>query len=363
MSTAKPIYLSISMRLLLGVLLLLAFGLLMIGSASVAEGARDFGNKWHFVLLQLRWAGLGVISALILSRINPLLWQKLSVPILCIGLLLLTLVIIPGIGTKVLGARRWLVVAGIVLQPSELIKLVQIIYLSSWLTVRRITLTQFGFYVAVVAGLIMLQPDLGTTLVVTGIAISLYFLNGYRLTQLATLAGVGILVVVGFIVSSPYRLDRVKTFLDPTHDPLGKSYHIRQVILALGSGGVTGVGIGRSRQKYEYLPESTTDSIIAVAGEELGFIGITLVLAVYIYVIHLIFRIAAQARHSFNASLAAGVGVWISLQVVLNLAAMVALTPLTGVPLPLVSYGGSALLNIFFGIGLVLAVARAERIT
>lgn len=357
----KTLTFSLSTQIIIATLLLLAFGLLMIGSASVAEGARDFGNKWHFVLLQLKWAGAGSVLALILSRLHPHLWQKLALPILCTGLLLLVLVIIPGIGTKVLGARRWLVLPGFVVQPSELIKLVQVIYLSSWMTTRRVTLTQFGVYVLTIAGLIMLQPDLGTTLVVSGLAIALYFLTGYPFKHLLTIGAVALIAIVIFIGSSSYRMDRVKTYLDPTHDPLGSSYHIRQVILALGSGGVTGVGIGRSRQKYEYLPESTTDSIIAVAGEELGFIGVTAILTLYIYLISCIFKVAASARSTFNAALAAGVGSWISLQVVLNMAAMVALTPLTGVPLPLVSYGGSALMTVLMGIGLVLAVARVEK--
>lgn len=355
-------HISLSSQIVLTTLLLLVFGLVMIGSASVAEGARDFGNKWHFVLLQLKWAAAGGVLSFVISRIHPSYWQKLAVPILGIGLLLLILVIVPGIGTKVLGARRWLVLPGIVLQPSELIKLVQVIYLSAWMTSRRVTLTQFMAYVGVIAGLIMLQPDLGTTLVVSGLAISLYFVTGYPVKQLISIVGLAIVAIITFIGSSSYRIDRVKTFLDPTHDPLGSSYHIRQVILALGSGGITGVGIGRSRQKYEYLPESTTDSIIAVAGEELGFVGISLVMLAFIYLISLIFKVAAKCRYPFNAALSAGIGCWISLQLVLNLAAMVALTPLTGVPLPLVSYGGSALMTILMGLGLVIAVTRVEKI-
>lgn len=362
MRSMRSIRFSISTQIVLTTLLLLAFGLLMIGSASVAEGARDFGNKWHFILLQLKWAFAGSILAFILSRLHPLLWQKLAVPILLVGVSLLVLVVIPGIGTKVLGARRWLVLPGIVLQPSELIKLVEVIYLSAWFTTRKVTLAQFGFFVLVIAGLIMLQPDLGTTLVVSSLAVSLYFITGYPLRHLLSIGALALVVITGFIFSSSYRLDRVKTFLDPTHDPLGSSYHIRQVILALGSGGIAGVGIGRSRQKYEYLPESTTDSIIAVAGEELGFIGILLILATFLYLLSLIFKVSAQSRHPFHSALAAGVGCWLSLQIVLNLSAMVALTPLTGVPLPLVSYGGSALMTILMGLGLVLAVARVERL-
>jgi cell division protein FtsW len=358
----RRISFSLSSQIVLTTFLLLSFGLLMIGSASVAEGARDFGNKWHFVLLQLKWATAGGVFAFILSRIHPGLWQKLAVPILGVGVLLLFLVIIPGIGTKVLGARRWLVLPGIVLQPSELIKLVEVIYLSAWLSQRKVTLAQFGFLVMTIAGLIMLQPDMGTTLVVTTLAIAMYFLNGYPIKHLFSIAALGVVAAVIFIASAPYRLDRVKTFLDPTHDPLGSSYHIRQVILALGSGGISGLGIGRSRQKYEYLPESTTDSIFAVAGEELGFIGAIILITTFLYLISLIFKVASQSRHPFHAALAAGIGSWISLQVVLNLAAMVALTPLTGIPLPLVSYGGSALITMLMGIGLVLGVARAERV-
>ena len=235
-------------------LILLGFGLIMIYSASVAEGARDFGNKWHFVLLQLKWAGAGLIAMMVMSYIPPKVWEKFAPALLLLGLFLLLLVVIPGIGTKVQGARRWLVLPGITLQPSELIKLIEVIYLSSWLHSRKITLAQFGFFVSLMAGLIMLQPDMGTTLV----------------------------VVLGsiMIIAEPYRLDRVKTFIDPLQDTQGSSYHIRQVLLSLGSGGISGLGIGRSRQKYAYLPEATTDSIFAVVGEELGFAGgIVLILA------------------------------------------------------------------------------------
>lgn len=358
----RKLSLSLSSQLFVMTLILLGFGLLMIGSASVAEGARDFGNKWHFVLLQLKWGGVGLILSLIISRFHPLLWQKLSVPILIIGIILLILVVIPGVGTKVLGARRWLVLPGVVIQPSELIKLVEVIYLSSWLTKRRVELKQFGFFVVVLAGLIMLQPDMGTTLVVTGLAISLYYLTGYPLKHLLTIGGIGITAALIFIFSSSYRTNRVKTFFNPEHDPLGSSYHMRQVVIALGSGGVTGLGIGRSRQKYEYLPESTTDSIFAVVGEELGFIGTSILILAFLYYLSLIFKLATHCRHPFTGALVSGVGSWYSVQILLNLSAMVAIIPLTGVPLPLVSYGGSALITMLMGTGLVLGVARYEKV-
>ena len=305
--------------------------------------------------------GVGLVGMLVSSLIPPKAWNKLAPFLLLVGLMLLLLVAIPGIGTKVQGARRWLVLPGIVIQPAELIKFIEVVYLSSWLHSRKVTLAQFGFFVAFVAGLIMLQPDMGTTLVVSLLAVALYFLSDYPLKHLFTIALIGIVAAVILIVAEPYRLERVKTFIDPLHDSQGSSYHVRQVLLSLGSGGISGLGIGRSRQKYAYLPEATTDSIFAVVGEELGFIGgVTLILA-FLYYLSLIFKIAAAERDKFASTMVAGVGAWIGLQVCLNLAAMVALTPLTGVPLPLVSYGGSALITMLGGVGLVLSVARHQK--
>lgn len=358
----KTIEVSYRTRIIITVLLLLIFGLMMIYSASVAEALRDFGSKWYFVRLQFKWGLTGIVLMFITSRISPRVWKALAPYLLLGGLLLLIIVAIPGIGTKVQGARRWLVLPGITLQPSELIKFVQIIYLSSWLTRREISLGKFLSYLGIIAGLIMLQPDMGTAIVVSILAVSIYFLAGYPLSHLAVIGGLGALVAATLILLAPYRLARVATFFNPEADPLGSSYHIRQVILALGSGGMTGVGIGKSRQKYEYLPESTTDSIFAVVGEELGFVGSASLIAVFIYLISLLFKVAGRARDKFSGVLAGGVASWFTVQVLLNLSAMVALAPLTGVPLPLVSYGGSSLITIFLGLGLTLSVAREEKL-
>lgn len=358
----KKIQISLVSRVVIMTLVLLTFGLIMIYSASVAEGARDFGNKWHFVLLQLKWAGAGLLGMFIMSYIHPKVWEKLAPGLLLIGVTLLLIVVIPGIGTKVQGARRWLVLPGITLQPAELIKFIEVVYLSSWLHSRKITLPQFGFFVALLAGLIMLQPDMGTTLVVTLLAVAVYFLSGYPVKHLFAIGGIGIVLGSILIIAEPYRLDRVKTFINPLSDTQGSSYHIRQVLLSLGSGGISGLGIGRSRQKYAYLPEATTDSIFAVVGEELGFGGGVLLILAFLYYLSLIFKVASFEHDKFSSTMAAGVGAWIGLQVCLNLAAMVALTPLTGVPLPLVSYGGSALITMLGGVGLVLSVARHHRI-
>ncbi len=358
----KKLKFSLFSRVLLTTLTLLIFGLIMIYSASVSEALRDFGSKWHFVLLQLKWGGVGIILMLFASRIPTRSWQRLAPTLLIIGLITLLLVAIPGIGTKVQGARRWLILPGFSFQPAELMKLFQVIYLASWLKNKRVTLTHFLAYITIVGGLIMLEPDMGTTIVITLLAISIYFLADYKLTNLFIIIGAGLTSALIAIISAPYRLARVTTFFDPGKDPLGASYHIRQVILALGSGGIIGLGIGQSRQKYEYLPESTTDSIFAVVGEELGFVGAIILIAIFTYLVYLIFRVATRARSPFSTLLAGGVGAWFSLQVVLNLAAMVALNPLTGIPLPLVSYGGSSLVTMLAGVGLVLGVAREERL-
>jgi cell division protein FtsW len=288
--------------------------------------------------------------------------EKIAPLLLVFGLLLLVAVLIPGIGSKIYGARRWIVTPFVVIQPSELIKLIEVIYLSSWLTKKKVTLAQFLAFIGILGGLIMLQPDMGTTLVVVLIAFSMYFLAGYPFKHLLMLGGLGILAIVMLILFEPYRMARVTTLFNPSSDPQGSSYHIRQVLLALGSGGVGGVGIGRSLQKYEYLPESTTDSIFAVVGEELGLIGGLLLIALFSYFVLLFFKIGRGSRSSFGELLATGVGCWIGLQVLLNLFAMVALAPLTGVPLPLVSYGGSALVTMLIGIGLAISVAREDKI-
>ncbi|MEI8232317.1 MAG: putative lipid II flippase FtsW [bacterium] len=357
----KKLHVSLTTRVIIMTIILLGFGLIMIYSASVAEGARDFGSKWHFVLLQLKWASVGLLGMFIASFIPPRVYEKFAPLLLLVGLALLFLVIIPGIGTRVQGARRWLVLPGITIQPAELMKFIEIVYLSSWLHSRKITLPQFGFFVAIVAGLIMLQPDMGTTLVVTLLAVSMYFLAGYPVKHLLAIGGVGIIAGIILIIAEPYRLERVKTFLNPLHDTQGSSYHIRQVLISLGSGGISGQGIGRSRQKYAYLPEATTDSIFAVVGEELGFIGgVTLILA-FLYYLSLIFKVAISEHDKFASTMCAGVGAWIGLQICLNLAAMTALTPLTGVPLPLVSYGGSSLITMLGGVGLILSVSRHQK--
>ncbi len=339
-------------------LILLLFGLLMIYSASVAEALRTFGDKFYFVKQQLKWAFIGLISLGIFSKINLKTLQRLAPTLLVIGIGLLILVLIPGIGSKIQGARRWLVLPFFTLQPSELMKLIELIYLSSFLNSKQVSFSQFLVFIGFIGFLVLLQPDMGTTLVLLSSAIAVYFLAGYPLKDIFLLGIFGTIALLILILISPYRASRLKTFLDPMHDPLGSSYHIRQILLAFGSGGLSGVGLGKSRQKHNYLPESTTDSIFAVIGEELGFVGGVILISLFAYFIYLGFQITERTKDKFSRTLAGGITSWFAIQVVLNLSSMVALTPLTGVPLPLVSYGGSALVTMLSGIGLLINISR-----
>ncbi len=339
-------------------LILLLFGLFMIYSASVAEALKTFGDKFYFVKQQLKWTSLGLILMFFFSRLSLKTLRRFAPQILVFGLVLLVLVLIPGIGSKLHGARRWLIFPFFTLQPSELMKLIEIIYLSVFLNSKSVSFGQFLVFIGSIAFLVLLQPDMGTTLVLLSSAVAVYFLAGYPLKQIIFLALAGGVALLVLILVSPYRASRLKTFLDPMHDPLGSSYHIRQILLAFGSGGLSGVGLGKSRQKHNYLPESTTDSIFAVIGEELGFLGGVALIALFTYFIHLGFAIAERTQDKFARTLAGGITSWFAVQVVLNLASMVALTPLTGIPLPLVSYGGSALVTMLSGIGLLINISH-----
>jgi cell division protein FtsW len=336
------------------------FGLIMVGNVSTVEAYRVFGNEWYFLRLQLMWAvfGLGVFW---LAGFWSLRWlEKRAFGLLMISLVLLVLVLIPGLGQPVLGARRRLSWGEAGFQPAELAKLALAVYLSAYFKEKR-RIWPFWMISGLLVGLIMLEPDLGTAVVVVLVSLAVYFVAGSAIWQ-------GLLVVGGvvaggliLIFSSPYRLERWKTFLDLERDPLGASYHIRQVLLALGSGGIWGVGLGQSRQKYDYLPEVSTDSIFAVIGEEMGFWGSALVIGAFVFLIWRGLKIAKGAETRFEQLLAAAISVWLGGQALVNLGSMVALVPLTGVPLPFISYGGSALVLNLAAAGVLFNISRNQK--
>jgi len=341
------------------IIILCCFGLLMVYDSSVVIAIRDFGNQYYYLQEQLKWVIIGIGLFFVTSFIDYRWYKKIAFPVLVLTIALLLVVFIPGIGIRALGAKRWINLGFTVLQPAELAKLTLVIYLSAWFSSReKGRIGAFLLLMGMVGGLILLEPDLGTTVIISLIAISLYFFSGAPLQQFLILIPIFLTGVLGLALTSPYRFRRLTTFLNPENDPLGASYHIRQAIIALGSGGLFGLGIGQSRQKYEYLPEANTDSIFAIIGEEVGFVGAVVLIGLFALLVWRGFRIARMTEDPFGRLLALGITCWIGFQVIMNIAAMVALIPLTGIPLPLLSYGGSSLIVLMAGLGILMNISR-----
>lgn len=340
-------------------IVLVLFGLVMVYDSSVAIAIRDFSDQYYFVKEQFRWfiVGTGVFIAVCLVPYHS--WYRLAMPLLILTLILLAAVFLPGIGVRAQGASRWINMGIFVFQPAELAKLSLVIYLAAWFSYpERKRIGAFLLLLTLIVGLVVAEPDLGTAFIILATAIVLYFLSGAPLWQFFLLIPVLGISVATLAIVSPYRMRRLTTFFNPDTDPLGASYQIRQVLLALGSGGWFGIGVGQSRQKYEYLPEANTDSIFAIVGEEFGFVGTSVVILLFLFLVWRGFRIAKRAPDNFGRNLALGISSWIGIQTVINLAAMVALIPLTGVPLPLISYGGSSLILTLAGIGILVNISR-----
>ncbi len=345
--------------LIASVVLLSLFGVLMVYDSSVAIAIRDFSDQYYFVKEQLKWLVVGLIALTVTSRIPYKMWYTIAVPLLVGTMALLLIVLLPGVGIHALGARRWINFGFFVLQPAEFAKLTLTIYLSAWFARgEKNRLPSFLLLAGMIVGLIMLEPDLGTSIILSGIAVSLYFFSGAPVMHFAGLFPIAAAGVLLLALATPYRMQRLTTFLNPENDPQGSSYQIRQALIGLGSGGWLGVGIGKSRQKYEYLPEANTDSIFAIIGEEIGFIGGAFIIIAFLFIISRGFRIAVRAPDTFGKLLALGITSWISVQSLVNISAMVALIPLTGVPLPFISYGGSSLIILLSAVGIVLNISR-----
>lgn len=343
---------------IVGVISLL--GLLFVFEASLSEALTTFDDQYHFVKLQGMWLTLGWISLVAASFIPTSLWKRTAPIWYVVGIVLLILVFIPGVGREFNGARRWITLGNItVLQPIEFVKFGVISFFAYWMS-RGTDVVKLLAWSAAPLGLVLLQPDLGSTLLLFGIISGLYFVAGAELKIVVPTVLLGITVAAIAIVSSPYRLDRVRSYLNPELDPLGTSFHIRQITLALGRGGLIGQGIGNSQQKYQYIPETSSDSILAITAEELGFIGTFMILALYSLYTFLGYRVAAKLEPgSYEQLLGMGITIWISLQTLLNVAAIVALVPLTGMPLPFFSYGGSSLVMVLFATGVLIRLSKS----
>lgn len=347
----------------------------MVYDSSVVTAANVFGGKYYFLLLQTFWSVLGLVAFSFFYLID---YQKLSVlakPLLIVSGIFLILVLLPTpFSEAIYGAKRWFYINPAPLptlpffgrlgfQPAEAIKFSLIIFLSLLLSTKpKKYLATFGVVTLVVLGLVAKQPDFGTTLVLGGIAITMLFASGESVLYFLVGLPAALVASIGYILVSPYRRERLMTFLQPSDDKtLTSGYHISQILIALGSGGIWGLGIGQSRQKFGFIPEIQTDSIFAVVGEELGLFGALLLISLFLLLVRRGLAIAAGCPDKFGRNLAVGFTSWFALQVIINLAAMTHLTPLTGVPLPLISYGGSAAIFMLSGLGVVLNISRHQK--
>lgn len=338
--------------------LLLIVGLIMVYDASSIQGLKDFKDSYFYIRQQLIWAAIGIISLIFFAKFDYRKFKFLALPAILVSLILLVGVFIPGLGTSGGGAHRWLKIGSLTIQPAEIIKLTSVIFLAA-IFQKKARLFPVLVLVVLVGGITaILQRDLGSTIVYVVTLGMLYLISGGPIWQI--LVGIPAVVALGFILifTSGYRSKRVLAFLDPFSDPQGFSYHISQILIALGSGGMFGLGLGQSRQKFEYIPEVTTDSIFGIIGEEFGFFGGLFLVTLFIILVIRGLQISKNCPDNFGRLLAAGLTCWLGIQSVINLSSMVALIPLTGVPLPFISYGGSSLVANLTAIGILLNISK-----
>ncbi|MEX1080572.1 MAG: putative lipid II flippase FtsW [Halofilum sp. (in: g-proteobacteria)] len=354
-------------------LILLALGAVMVASASITVAARELGDPWHYLFRQLTFIGLGLGLAAVIVQIPLARWQQLALPLLLAGLALLALVLVPGFGRTVNGSTRWLELGVIGFQVSEAAKLAVLLYLADYSVRRRDQLVASwgGFLrplvlVGIGAVLLLMEPDFGAAVVLVATAMAVLFLGGVPLSRFLLLALVATAGVIALALSSPYRVERISAFLDPWADPFDSGFQLTQSLIAVGSGGWTGVGLGGSVQKLFYLPEGHTDFLFAIFAEEMGLIGVLAVIALFVVLIGRAFGISARADRAglgFGALLSVGIGVWLALQAFINAGVNMGLLPTKGLTLPLMSYGGSSTLVMCAAIGLLLRVERETALT
>lgn len=351
--------------------ILVVFGLIMVSSASIGQSQEGFQESYYYLKGQIL---KGLLPGLILGLIAyfiPYRWLKpLALPALVVSIIGLIMVFVPSISTGGHGgANRWIALGPVVLQPSEFLKLSFILYLAAWMAGKGKTIKDFSeglvpflIVVGLVAVLILMEPDIGTLGVIGFTSIIIYFLAGARISHLG-LIGFGSVLLFYFLTKFySYAANRWQVFLHPELDPQGIGYQINQALLALGSGGLFGLGLGQGLQKFRYLPEPASDSILAVIGEELGFIGIMALLLLFIIFTFRGLKIAQGAPDDFGRLLAGGLTGWVVVQALINMAAICGLIPLTGITLPFISLGGTSLAITLIGMGILLNISRYSKI-
>jgi cell division protein FtsW len=349
------------------VALLVGFGLVMLMSATGPFAFQKFSDSYWFLKHQVFFGVLpGLVAFMVLSRIDYRYWKKYEKAFLGVSVFLLLLVFIPGLAATWGTSKSWIAIGGFSFQPAEVVKLTFLLYLAAWfsrLDIKKIHSVNDGLVpflgaFGVVAVLMLLQPDLGTLLVVGAMAFAIYVVAGAKWSHLGALVGMAVIGLMVMIAVAPYRVARITTFLYPENDPKGIGYHINQAYIAIGSGGFFGLGLGHSRQKYLYLPEVAGDSIFAVAAEELGFFVMLAFIACIALFLFRGYSIGQHTGDAFGRYIVVGIMTWIFAQMVFNIGSMVGLFPITGLPLPFISYGGTSLMVLLAAMGLMVSVSK-----
>ena len=345
---------------------LLCLGLVMVASASITVADRQMGQPFFYLYRQLIATGLGVVALMFMLKVRLANWERAGMWLLGFSMLLLVLVLIPGIGKMVNGSRRWITLGVLNVQVSEVVKLWMLIYVAGYLVRKgeEVRSSLWGFIkpmllVGLAGVLLLMEPDFGASVVIIATVLAMMFIGGVSFVQFVTFIGLFGVAAAGLIMSSPYRMERLTAYLNPWADPFDTGFQLTQSLIAIGSGSLTGLGLGNSVQKLFYLPEAHTDFVFAVMAEEFGLLGVLLVIGLFAAFITRAFMIArrAEARgNMFAAYVAYGIGVWLGMQGFINIGVNMGLLPTKGLTLPLMSYGGSSLIVVMAAIGLLLRI-------
>jgi len=373
--------------ILLGVvLLLIIIGVLVLASVSFSPSQNKFGNSFYFLNHQIIFGLLpGLLLGIIAFKIKIPLLKKLIIPLLLVNLIFLGLVFVPGVGSRDWGATRWVSVGPFSFQPSEFLKIFFILYLASWLSTRASsfkenvsikkrklrkwiklnrglneTFAAFLIILGFISFLLICQPDISTLGIICVIALMMYFLAGAPLWHAGFVVLTGAVGLITLVKIAPYRMNRFLVFLNPEQYPMGIGYHLKQSLITIGSGGISGLGFGLSRQRFGFLPGTMSDSVFAIFSEEAGFIGSFILIALFLIFLIKGFEISKRSKDKFLRFTGFGITFWIVIQAFINIGAMISIVPLTGIPLPFISYGGSAIIAELIGVGILLNISKCS---
>jgi len=345
---------------------LILLGIVMIFTVSTPLSLEKFGNTWHYSVHQLLFAIVpGLLLGFLFFKIPLSVLKKYTIPLLLLNLVALILVFVPKIGVSLNNANRWISLGPILFQPSEFLKISFLIYISAWLSKKeskKQTAIAFFTILIIIATFLILQPDMGTLMIIISSCICLYLITPTSIWyKVLIFVATGILSILTAIFE-PYRMQRLMSFLHPEMNPLRENYQINQLLMSIGSGKISGInfpfGLGTSQQKFGFLPNSMSDSIFAIIGEEMGFIGCIIIVFLFILLLWRGFKIAQQCSDKFLYLLASGIVIWLTIQAFFNIGAVTGLIPLTGIPLPFISYGGSHIIVEMIGIGILLNISK-----